>query len=356
MILARFSRIARGIAAALVVTHTSRPCGAADLPVVAWQGRTMGSDYTVKIVDGKLTEQQVTALKTEIEKTLVEVNRQMSNYQPDSELSRFNRAPEKTPFKISADFSRVTRFALELSRQSDGAFDPTLGSLINLWGFGEKTGEKTVPDAATLSGAMAKIGWKHLTIGENGELTKDIPGLAMDLGAVAKGFGVDRMIEVLRTHGLENLYASIAGEVRVLGHNPRGTKWMLGVTVPVDHWRENNPMATMLSISNQALSTSGDYQKFFVDASGRRLCHIIDARTGIPVQHNLASVTIVGPDSMTADGLSTSVFVLGPEAGMKWIESREDAAALFILREKDGSFRQVASSKFEKLTGYRPPP
>lgn len=347
--------MARGIAVVLVMTHAS-PCNAADLPVVAWQGRTMGSDYTVKIVDGKLSEQQVTALKAEVEKTLVEVNRQMSNYQPDSELSRFNRAPEKVPFKVSKDFARVTRFALELSRKSDGAFDPTLGPLINLWGFGEKTGGHIVPDADALRGAMAKVGWKHLSVSENDELTKDLPGLALDLGAVAKGFGVDRMIDVLRAHGLENLYASIAGEVRVMGHNPRGTKWMLGVTVPVDHWRENNPMATMLSISNQALSTSGDYQKFFVDASGRRLCHIIDARTGTPVQHNLASVTIVGPDSMIADGISTSVFVLGPEAGMKWIESREDAAALFILREKDGSFRQVASSRFGKLTGYQPQP
>ena len=141
----------------------------------------------------------------------------------------------------------------------------------------------------------------------------------------------------------------------MLGVNPRGTKWMLGITVPVDHWNENNPMAAMVSISNQALSTSGDYQKFFIDAGGRRLCHIIDARTGTPVQHHLASVTIVGPDSMTADGLSTSVFVLGPEAGMKLIESRDDAAALFILRDKDGSFHQKASAKFAKLTGYRVP-
>jgi FAD:protein FMN transferase len=331
-------------------------CRAADLPVTAWQGRTMGSPYTVKIVDSKLTDSQVAALKVEIERTLMEVNRQMSNYQPDSELSRFNRAPENIPFKVSPEFAKVTRFALDLSRLSDGAFDPTLGPLINLWGFGETTSEHTVPDADALRGAMAKVGWKHLAVTRQDELTKDLPGIAMDLGAVAKGFGVDRMIEVLRTHGLENLYASIAGEVRVLGHNPRGAKWMLGITVPVDHWREDNPMAAMVSISNQAISTSGDYQKFFMDDSGRRLSHIIDARTGTPVQHNLASVTIVGPDSMTADGLSTSLFVLGLEAGMKRIESRVDAAALFILRENDGSFRQVASSRFGAFTGYRSVP
>jgi thiamine biosynthesis lipoprotein len=162
------------------------------------------------------------------------------------------------------------------------------------------------------------------------------------------------MVKLLREHGLANVYASIAGEVRVTGHNPRGTKWRLGISVPVDHWREDQPMAAGVAIADQALSTSGDYQKFFTDAAGRRLCHIIDARTGTPVQHQLAAVTVVAPDSMTADGLSTTLFVLGPDAGLKFIESRPEAAALFILREKDGSFRQVASSRFVKLTGYTP--
>ncbi len=325
------------------------------LPVVEWQGRTMGSPYTVKIVDGGLTENDQAAIQAEIEKALVEVNRQMSNYQPESELSRFNRAPADVPFKVSLEFARVAEFSLEMSRFSEGAFDPTLGPLINLWGFGEKTGGHVVPGADALRSAMDKVGWKHLKVSGANELIKDSPELALDLGAVAKGYGVDRMIEVLRSHGLKNLYASIAGEVRVLGHNPRGTKWMLGISVPVDHWRENNPMAAMVSISNLALSTSGDYQKFFIDSSDRRRCHIIDPRTGSPVSHGLASVTIVGPDSMTADGLSTSLFVLGPEEGMKKIESREDAAALFILRGNDGSFRQLASSRFIKFTGYRPP-
>lgn len=327
---------------------------AEDLPVVSWQGRTMGSPYTVKIVDGRLGDEQVAALKAEIEKTLLEVNRQMSNYQPDSELSRFNRAPVNAPFKVSPAFARVARFSLELSRMSDGAFDPTLGPVINLWGFGETTDQHVVPSADALRAAMAKTGWHHLTVTADDELVKDLPGLALDLGAVAKGYGVDEMVRVLRGHGLENIYASIAGEVRVLGHNPRGAKWVLGISVPMDHWREDKPMAAAVSISNQALSTSGDYQKFFIDAQGRRMCHIMDGKTGSPVQHALAAVTVVAPDSMTADGLATTLFVLGTEAGMKLIDARPDAAALFIVREKDGTFRQSASAKFADLTGYKP--
>jgi thiamine biosynthesis lipoprotein len=327
---------------------------AEDLPVVTWQGRTMGSPYTVKIVDGKLSEEQVNGLKAEIENTLKEVNRQMSNYQPDSELSRFNKAAVKVPFKVSPAFARVTRFGLELSRMSDGAFDPTLGPLINLWGFGETTEAHKVPPPDQLRAAMARTGWQHLTVTAGNELVKDLPDLALDLGAVAKGYGVDEMIGVLRGHGLENVYASIAGEVRVLGHNPRNSKWVLGITVPVDKWNENDPMAAAVTIANQALSTSGDYQKFFIDDQGRRMCHIMDARTGRPVQHALAAVTVIAPDSMTADGLATTMFVLGPEAGMKLIDAREEAAALFIVREKDGKFRQLASAKFEALTGYKP--
>ena len=324
--------------------------------VVEWQGRTMGSPYSVKVVDGGLSEGDVAALKLEIEQTLVEINRQMSNYQPDSELSLFNRAPAKVPFKVSPEFAKVVRVALQASRFSEGAFDPTLGPLINLWGFGEKTANHVVPDEKTLRATMAKVGWNHLEVSDANELIKDSPDIALDLGGVAKGYGVDRMIDVLRAHGLKNLYAAIAGEVRVLGYNPRGAKWMLGVSMPVDHWREDNPMAAMVSISDKALSTSGDYQKFFIDASGRRLCHIIDPRTGSPVSHGLASVTIIGPDSTTADALSTSLFVLGPVEGMKKIESREDCAALFILREQDGSYRQLASTRFEQLTGYKPVP
>jgi thiamine biosynthesis lipoprotein len=341
-------------ALAITLVAAAPKCLAADLPVTTWQGRTMGSDFTVKIVDGKLSAEQVTALKAEIEKTLAEVNRQMSNYQPDSEISRFNRAPAKIPFKVSADFAKVLRLALDLSRQSNGAFDPTLGPLINLWGFGEKNQEHTVPSAGLLQAAMAKTGWQNLTITTTPELVKDLPDLALDLGAVAKGFGVDEMIRVLRSHDLENVYASIAGEVRVLGHNPRGAKWVLGISVPVDHWREDSPMAAAVSISNQALSTSGDYQKFFVDAQGRRLCHIIDGKTGTPVQHALAAVTVVAPDSMTADGIATTLFVLGHEAGLKFIDAHDTAAALFIVREKDGTFRQIASAKFTDLTGYVP--
>jgi thiamine biosynthesis lipoprotein len=327
---------------------------AADPLVVQWQGRTMGSPYTVKIVGANLAQSQTDTLRAEVEDRLKEVNRQMSHYQPDSELSRFNRAPARIPFKVSPEFARVVRFSLEVSRRSNGAFDPTLAPVINLWGFGEKTDQRSVPPEAELQAALKTTGIQHLSVTDNDELVKDIPELTINLSAVAKGFGVDEMVKVLCGHGLTNIYVSIAGEVRVLGHNPRGTNWLVGISAPVAHWKEDDPMAAVASLSNQAISTSGDYQKFFTDAQGRRLCHVVDPKTGWPVQHNVSGVSVVAPDNMTADALATSLFVLGQEAGLRFIESWTNAAALFIVREAEGMFRSVPSSRFASLAGYQP--
>lgn len=318
----------------------------AELPVIRWQGRTMGSPYTVQVVGTNLSPQEIETLKAEVEARLKEINRQMSHYQLDSELSQFNRAPANKPFKVSPEFARVVRFSLEMYRRSQGAFDPTLAPVINLWGFGEKTDQRSVPPEAELKAAMRKTGGQHLSVTANDELVKALPDLTLNLSAVAKGFGVDEMVRVLCGHGLTNVYASIAGEVMGLGHNSRGTPWQVGISAPVSHWNEDDPMAAVVSLSNQALSTSGDYQKFFTDPQGRRLSHIVDPKTGWPVQHNIGGLSVVAPDSMTADALGTTLFVLGAEAGLKFIESWTNAAALFIVREADGQYRQTRSSRF----------
>lgn len=322
--------------------------------VVAWEGRTMGSPYLVKIAGVRLEEREIDRIKTEVEERLREVNRQMSHYQPDSELSRFNRAPANTPFKVSPEFADVVRFTLDLCGRTHGALDPTLGPVINLWGFGEQTTNRAVPQEAQLKAALEKTGYRHLTITAQDELIKDIPSLSLNLSAVAKGFGVDEMVRVLLRHRCTNVYVSIAGEVRVMGHNPGGTRWRVGISTPVSNWNEDDPMAAVASLSNQAISTSGDYQKFFFDSQGRRLCHIFNPVTGWPIQHNVGGVSVVAQDNLTADALSTALFVLGPEEGLRFIETCTNAAALFILRESDGTFRQVPSSRFPAFTGYRP--
>ena len=314
----------------------------------------MGSPYTVQIAGVVLDESTTTALKSEVEQTLREVNRQMSHYEPESELSRFNRAPANKPFKVSSEFAHVVRFTLEICKQTRGALDPTLAPVINLWGFGEQTTNRAVPPEAELKAALKKTGYQHLSVTPNDELIKDIPELTINLSAVAKGFGVDEMTRVLQRHGYTNVYASIAGEVRLLGLSPRSSRWRVGISAPVSNWREDDPMLAVANLSNQAISTSGDYQKFFFNAQGRRLCHIFDPATGWPVQHNVGGVSVVANDNMIADALATTLFVLGPEAGMKYIETHTNAAALFIVREAEAKFRQIPSARFEAFTGYKP--
>jgi thiamine biosynthesis lipoprotein len=345
---------ARAVGTAAVWLLGSATSRAGDLPVVTWQGQTMGSVYTVKIVGTNVTSAPVEGLKSAIEHRLQEVNRQMSHYQPDSELSRFNRAPAKVPFKVSPEFARIVRLALEINRRSRGAFDPTLAPVINLWGFGEQSDRRAVPAEAEVKKALAKTGCAHLSVTPQDELVKDIPELALNLSGIAKGFGVDEMVRILIEHGFTNCYASIAGEVRVHGWSPRSTPWLIGVSAPISNWRDHDPMAAAVSLSDQAISTSGDYQKFFFDAQGRRLSHIFDPRTGWPVQHDVGGVSVVASDATTADALATTLFVLGRPEGMRFIESWTNAAALFIVREPEGRFRDIPSSRFPALLRESP--
>jgi FAD:protein FMN transferase len=328
-------------------------CGA-DLPLVAWNGETMGSVYTVKIVGTNLAASALDRLKKDVDDRLKEVNRQMSHYLSESELSRFNRAPAGEPFPISPEFGQVVRLALELNQRSSGAFDPTLGIVINLWGFGEQGPLRQIPPADKLAQAMQQTGCRHLRLTPAGRLVKDTPGLQLNLSAIAKGFGVDEATRVLRARGFTNTYVSISGEVFVSGLNARGERWKVGVSAPLPQWRAGDPLVAVLALSGQAVSTSGDYQKYFEDAQGRRWCHIFDPRTGHPVQHRLGSVSVIADNCTVADGLSTTLFVLGAQEGLRFIEGWTNAAALFVVRDEAGAFRQEASSRFAALTGYRP--
>jgi thiamine biosynthesis lipoprotein len=312
----------------------------------------MGSVYTVKIVGTNLAPAAIATLKQALEDRLKEVNRQMSHYQPDSELSQFNRAPADETFPVSADFARVLRIAVDLHRRSGGAFDPTLGPVINLWGFGEASSERRTPEETQIRAALARTGTQHLRLTADNKLVKDLPNLQLNLSAIAKGFGVDVMAEVLRKRGFTNFYVAISGEVFASGRNARGTNWQVGISAPVNDWRVGDPVVTVLSISGRAVSTSGDYQKYFIDAAGHRECHIFDPRTGHPVQHNLGSVSVVADTCTLADALSTTLFVLGPQAGLKFTETLTNAAALFVVREADGTFRAIPSSRFASLTAY----
>jgi len=301
-------------------------------------GATMGTHYAVT-AKCELPAQAV-------EKELATVNGEMSTYDSESMLSRFNRANVGEWWEISIDLAEVIEAAQSLSERSNGAFDVTVGPLVNLWGFGPeartnvpeaRTKVPEVPDSQAIAAAHARVGFRHLSVRRVGpgqsraELRKDI-ALSVDLSAIAKGHGVDRLALRLETLGCFDYLVDIGGEVRVAGVNPQGDAWRVGVEVP--NAGEFGGVQRILQMSEGAIATSGDYRNFF-EVDGTRYSHTIDPRSGMPVTHALASVSVVHESAMWADGFATTIAVLGPEAGFAFAE-KTNLSALFIIRTASG--------------------
>ena len=340
----RLGRLAL-IASGLLISMAGR---AAPAPVVSWEGRTMGTFYTVQLAGVAPGDRRLVELRAAVDRRLDEINRCLSHYLPDSELSRFNAAASTAPIKVSDELARVLRHALELHRRSEGAFDPTLGQLINLWGFGpEIRSQPQAPADAEIAAARRQGGARHLRVTSQDELQKDIPGLQLNLGAMGKGYGADEAARVLRDRGFTNVLVSVCGEMVACGVNSEGQPWQVGVERPrYTSGRYHTEICAVVPLSGGALSTSGDAHNFFRDARGRVYAHILDPATGRPVQHNLASVTVRAANGLMADGLATALYVMGPERGLHWVEQQRDIAALFIVREGPDRFRFIASARF----------
>jgi len=308
------------------------------------QGRTMGTTYNVKVV---ATPEQVETLKLQekIDAVLKQVNQEMSTYIPDSEISLFNKSPSTEPVEISAGFARVLKESIRLGELSGGKLDVTVGPLVNLWGFGPEQRPETVPSDDVLTSTRARIGLRYLHLNGN-LLSKDIPNLYVDLSTTAKGYGVDVIAELIETNGITNYLVEIGGEMRLKGFKHTGELWAIAIEKPIlDPSGDQRAVHQVIIPKDNAVATSGDYRNYF-EANGQRFSHIIDPDTGKPINHNLVSVTVIAPSSMTADGLSTTLIVMGAEQGMAFaIEN--DIAALFISKTEHG-FTEQFTIKFKQ--------
>ncbi len=308
-----------------------------DGEVIALSGSTMGTRYTVKLT-ALPPEVGRDALQGEIDGILARVNRHMSTWDPDSELSRFNASASTDWVTMSEETVRVVGEALEVSRLTDGAFDVTVGPLVDLWGFGPEPRPEAAPSREQVAAARERVGFRRLQLQETGPaLRKEHPQLRIDLSAIAKGYAVDQLAEHLERRGVADYMVEIGGEVRARGVHPRGTPWRIGIERPVAGGRS---VYRVIQVDGRGLATSGDYRNF-IEVDGRRLSHTIDPRTGRPVTHELASVTVMASSSMRADAIATGLLALGPEAAADLAE-REKIAALFILRTSEG-FREAST-------------
>lgn len=311
---------------------------------VLLQGRTMGTTYNIKVV---ATEEQVIELKLQqqIDAALKQVNQEMSTYIADSELSKFNQSTSAEAIEISAGLTRVIKESIRLGNLSGGKLDVTVGPLVNLWGFGPEQRPEKVPSDAILSATNERVGLQNLVL-EGNLLSKKIPDLYIDLSTIAKGYGVDIIAELIESNGLTHYLVEIGGEMRLRGFKHTGELWAIAIEKPIlDQSGVERAVHQVIIPKDNAVATSGDYRNYF-EADGRRFSHIIDPSTGKPIDHNLVSVTVVHPSSMTADGLSTTLMVMGMEKGMAFA-SENNLAALFISKTENG-FDERFTVKFKQ--------
>ncbi|MDO9623605.1 MAG: FAD:protein FMN transferase [Pseudomonas sp.] len=303
-------------------------------------GPTMGSTYSVKYVTGEGVADTPT-LKAETEAILAEVDQQMSTYRDDSVISAFNRAPAGSCMAVPAEMLEVVHAGLELARESDGAFDPTLEPLLNLWGFGAQARLERVPSAEQLAEARLRSGYQHLRI-DGRQLCKDVD-LQLDLNSIVAGYTVEKIVSRLADLGVGSYLVDVTGELKGAGKKPDGQPWRIAIEAPRDDQRVAQKV---LQLDGYGISTSGDYRNYF-EENGVRYSHTLDPQTGAPVTHTLAAVTVVDLSTLRADGLSTLLMVLGPEQGLAYAE-QAGIAAFFVTREGEG-FVTRTTAAFEQL-------
>lgn len=304
-------------------------------------GPTMGSTYTIKYVATSTTP-AADAAGVAVQAILDEVDRQMSTYRDDSDLSRFNRLPAGSCASMPGPVLELVRYAGELYRLSDGRFDISIQPLLNAWGFGPGSRAYAVPSAAQLDEARQRMGYQHIRI-EGDQLCKEID-LQLDLNSVAAGYTVDRIAGQFERMGIDRYMVEVTGELLAKGKKPDGSSWRIAIEQP--QGGGERVVQRVLEIDGWSVNTSGDYRNYF-EQDGVRFSHTLDAKTGAPIVHNLAAVTVVDRSAMAADGLGTVLMVLGKEQGMAFARQHQ-IAALFVTREADG-FESYSSPLFEQM-------
>jgi len=304
-------------------------------------GQTMGTSYSVKLV-APVEPLRLDETATNIRARLEELDERLSTFRETSEVSRFNADPGTDWFAVSAETVFILRQGIEVSALSGGAFDMTVGPLVDLWGFGP-VGEPTrVPAQVEIDALLASTGYELLQIRASPPAVRRTrPGVQIDLSAIAKGYAVDELTVVLDNAGVGAYLVEIGGEVRARGVKTDGTAWRIAVESPVAGTRL---VQSVVRLRDVAIATSGDYRNFF-EHDGKRYSHMIDPRTGRPIAHDLGAVSVISGSAMYADAWATALLVLGPERGLETAR-REGLAANLIIRTDEG-VKEIHTPAFE---------
>lgn len=310
-------------------------------------GPTMGSYYSIVIDSpGQIDGQQ---LQQEIEAVFARISHMMSTWDKESEISRFNASDSCDWFPVSREFAFVAAEALRVHQLTEGSLEVTIAPLIDAWGFGS-SGKKTVPPADVIQAALRKIGSRHLQVrNDPPAIRRDIRGLQISLNSLAPGYAADLVSELLQARGLERHVVDVGGEIHAGRSKQNGAPWRLGVESPL------GGLHTTVEMTDRSIATSGDYRNFFM-INERRYAHVLDPRSGYPVEDPPASVSVIHDSAMTADAIATAMMVLGPERGLRIARSQK-LDVMFLVVHKDGSIKEFSAGQFaEQAESAAPDP
>ena len=310
------------------------------------RGRTMGTTYSIKVVAEN--SGGIKGVKEKIDRRLEAINRSMSTYQKDSEISRFNRLNKAgQKFQVSNDFFQVMKAGQTIHRLTGGAWDGTVNPLVDLWGFGRKGRRDNVPPDNKIDALLPDIGFGKIDVVTPGFLVKQRADITVDLSSIAKGYGVDEVADLLRSLGYKNYLVEIGGEIFAAGHRKDNTRWRIGINRP-RAGAAFDAVYKVVALQNQGFATSGDYRNFF-EVDGVRYSHVIDPRTGFPVSNGVVSTSIISADCMTADGLATAIIVMGVKKGLELIDRLDGVEGLLVVEQNDGTLVDYYSKGFEEI-------
>ena len=316
---------------------------------VSFRGKTMGTTYQVSYVSKEWTATAPRRqLAKSIEDLLAEINQSMSTYIESSIISKINASADLREWHpVDRHFQTVFERSREVYRDTNHAFNPAVGPLVNAWGFGPEDPE-TLPDETAVRTLLKVVNFDSFEFRESPpSLKKHIAGARLDFSAIAKGYGVDAIGNLLEQQGVRNYLVEIGGEVRARGQHANGHPWRVGIEKPADNPAEDRTIQMVIELQDAGLATSGTYRNYEVK-DGKKIAHIIDPATGYPAQNSLLSVSVVAGDTMTADAYATALMVMGLDAGLRFVEEHQDLHAYFIAADDSNKLVEERSSGFPR--------
>ena len=300
------------------------------------EGFTQGTYYSIRYYD-----RQDRNLRIQIDSILYDFNKTASIYDSSSIISKVNRNEDVL---LNADFTEIFNTAMNVSKNTCGAFDITVGPLVNAWGFGSE--ERQDPSRESIDSLLQIVGYQNINI-ENDRIIKKYPGIKIDFNAIAKGYSVDLLSRFLQSKGIKNFIVDIGGEIRTCGKKPDGSFWNIGIEKPAQNNSSQREVQIVISLNGKSIATSGTYRKYY-EKDGMRYSHTIDPTTAYPVLHTLLSATVLADDCVTADAYATAFMVMGLEKSLKFLKQHSELQAFFIF-EQDSSLKTYMTEGMKKI-------